>query len=180
MHYHLIVFFIRSPHGPPPCILGYRCFVLVGRTITQGLTGYGTCPYDSPVGILQVLTTEDTATISQTMIPVINVRKGGKETTRARKDNYNPPCFRISSSSSRRSFWSFVFENLPLKSSRNNSRSICLRTSPSPSSPLAPFRRMNVWWKLDALAMLALTSIDLDASFAAVNGCWDVDKDSCS
>ena len=93
---------------------------------------------------------------------------------------YSPPCLSIFSPSSSWSFWSFAFENPPLKSRRNNSLSMCLRTSPSLSSPFTPLRRINVWWKLDAFAMLALTRIDLDASFTAVNGCWDVDKDNCS
>ena len=48
-----------------PAFWGIDVLVLVGKTIMQG-TYYGTRPYDSPAGLLQVLTTEDADTISQT------------------------------------------------------------------------------------------------------------------
>lgn len=70
-------------------------------------------------------------------------------------------------------------ENSPLKSSLSSSRSTCRLTSPSPSSALTRFCRMNVW-NPDAFAVLMFIKIDLEASPVAVNGCWEADSESCS
>ena len=63
-------------------------------------------------------------------------------------------------------------ENSPLKSSRSNNRSTCLRTSPSPSNPLPRFCRINVW-NPEIFAVLIFIRTDFDASPVVVNGCYE-------
>lgn len=67
-------------------------------------------------------------------------------------------------------------ENDPFRSNRSNSRSTCRRTSPFHSLPLP---RTNVRWNTVWFPVLAIR-FDLDASPVAVNGCWQVESDSCS
>ena len=91
-------------------------------------------------------------------------------------DHARPPCPKIFSPA----FLVFILENCPLKSIRRSSRSTCRRTSPS-SNRLPSFARMEVWpsGKAEVLTVL-FSNTDLDASPLAVNGCCEVDNESCS